>query len=333
MNINTAAKIFVTGGTGFLGAYIIKELLQKGYTVRAIRRTNKLPFFIPATVFNKVEWVEGDVLDTAALENAMDGIDAVIHSAAMVSFVTADHQLMLKTNIEGTANVVNAALLKNIKRLVHISSVAALGRTSNGETVTEKKQWEDSRINTQYAVSKYNAEMEVWRGIGEGLNAIIVNPSTILGYGDWNNSSCAIFKNIYKEFPWYSNGINGFVAVEDVARATVLLMESDISNERFILNGDSWSFRQIFNSIADSFGKKRPQREATPLLAAIAWRAEKIKAFFNDKPSLLTKESARIAQTITYFDNSKVCSALPGFIFTPLDTCIRNACNHYLQYL
>jgi nucleoside-diphosphate-sugar epimerase len=307
--------------------------VQKGYSVRAIRRSNKLPFFIPAAVFNNIEWIEGDILDTTLLENAMEGMDVVIHSAAKVSFVSAEHSSMLKTNIEGTANVVNAALLKNVKKLVHISSVAALGRTISGETVTENKKWEDSNINTQYAISKYNSEMEVWRGIGEGLNAVILNPSTILGYGDWNNSSCALFKSAFNEFPWYTNGINGFAGVEDTAKATVLLMESSISNERFIINGDNWSFRQLFNSMADAFGKNRPHREATPAMAAIAWRAEKVKSFFSGKPSLLTKESATIAQTTTYFDNSKICKALPGFAFTPLDICVKNACNHYLQYL
>ena len=307
--------------------------MQKGYGIRAIRRSNKLPSFIPAVFFNNVEWIEGDVLDPAILEDAMEGAAAVIHSAAKVSFSPGEHREMFKINIEGTANVVNAALLHNIQKLVYISSVAALGRTTNGETVTEKKQWEDNDINTQYAVSKYNAEMEVWRGIGEGLDAVMVNPGTILGYGDWNNSSCVIFKNAYHEFPWYSNGINGFVAVEDVAKAAVLLLESNISNERFIVNGDNWSFRQVFNSIADGFGKKRPHREATPVLAAMAWRIEKVKTFFSGKPSLLTKESARIAQTTTYFDNSKICNALPGFSFMPLDAAIKNACNHYLQYL
>jgi dihydroflavonol-4-reductase len=267
------------------------------------------------------------------LEDAMEGMDAVIHCAAKVSFVSADHTEMFKTNIEGTANVINAALNKNIQRLVHISSVASLGRTINGETVTEKKQWEENSTNTKYAISKYYAEMETWRGIGEGLNAVIVNPSTILGYGNWNNSSCAIFKNIYNEFPWYSNGVNGFVDAEDVARATVLLMESNISGERFILNGENWSFKNVFNTMADAFGKKRPHKEATPWLAGLAWRTEKVKTFFSGESSLLTKESARIAQSVTYFDNSKVCSAFPGFTFTPLDVCIENACNHYLQYV
>ncbi len=286
---------------------------------------------MPASIFSTVEWIEADVLDTTALEYGMDGMDAVIHSAAKVSFTSGEQREMFKTNIEGTANVVNAALLKNVQRLVHISSVAALGRTTNGETVTEKKQWEDSKVNTNYAISKYNAEIEVWRGIGEGLNAVIVNPSTILGYGDWNNSSAAIFKNAYNEFPWYSNGINGFVAVEDVAVAAIALMETDISNERFIVSADNWSFRQVFNSMASGFGKKPPHREATAALSAIAWRIEKVKNLFSGKSSLLTKESARIAQTTTYFDNSKICRALPGFAFMPLEMAIKNACNHYLQ--
>ena len=332
-DINTAKKIFVTGGTGFLGAYIIRQLVAQGYQVRALRRGNQIPFFIPANVFSTVEWVAGDILDTAVLEDAMEGIDAVIHSAAKVSFVSTDHRQMLKINIEGTANIVNAALVKRVPRLVHVSSVAAFGRTMNGETVTENKQWEDSKINTTYAISKYNAEMEVWRGIGEGLNAVIVNPSTILGYGNWNNSSCAIFKTAYDEFPWYSNGVNGFVDVEDVARAVVLLMETDITNQRFILNGDNWSFRQVFTAMANAFGKKPPFREATPALASLAWRLEKVKSFFSGQPSLLTKESARVARTSTYFDNKKIGTAIPGFRFTPLDECVKNACNLYLQHL
>ncbi|MFT3932435.1 MAG: NAD-dependent epimerase/dehydratase family protein [Chitinophagaceae bacterium] len=332
-HINEVATIFVTGGTGFLGAYIIKELVEKGYHVKALCRNNKRPVFIPAVIFEKVEWIEGDILDVLLLQDTMHNADAVIHSAAKVSFASGERDAMYKINIEGTANVVNAALANNVKKLLHISSVAALGRTLNGETVNEKKQWEESKSNTNYAISKYYGEMEVWRGIGEGLNAVVINPSTILGYGDWNSSSCAIFKNAWKEFPWYTNGVNGFVAVEDVAKATVALMESQINNERFIVSGDNWTFKQLFTTIASAFGKKPPHREATPGMGAIAWRLEKVKSLFSGQSPLLTKESARIAQTATYFDNSKLSNALPGFTFTPLETAIKNACNHYMQYL
>ncbi len=325
--------VLVTGGTGFLGAYIIKQLVENGHTVRAIRRSPKLPFFVPASVFEKVEWVTGDVLDIPVLEEAMQGVDAVIHSAAKISLISDEKREMFQTNIEGTANMVNIALSQNIRRFVHISSVAALGRTANGDTIDENKKWEESKLNTNYAISKYRAEMEVWRAIGEGLGAVIVNPSTIIGYGDWDTSSCAIFKSVYEEFPWYTNGINGFADVEDVAKAVVLLMESNITGERFVLSGDNWSFGQLFDVIADCFGRKRPSREATPFLSEIAWRMEKIKSFFTGKASLLTKESARIAQTSTYFNSNKIQKFLPGFAFTSLQQSIEKACAAYAKHV
>ena len=326
-----STKVLISGGTGFLGAYIIKELVQKNYTVRAIRRSNKLPFFIPQDIFNKVEWVDGDVLDIIALQEAIDGMDTVIHAAAKVSFVPKERNEMFKTNIEGTANVVNIALEKNIRRFIHVSSIAALGRTGNGATINEQQPWEEHKLNTNYAISKYSGEMEVWRGIGEGLNAAIVNPSTIIGYGDWNNSSCAIFKSVYEELPWYTNGINGFIDVEDAARAIVLLSESDIAGERFILSAEITSFKKLFDAIADGFKKRHPTREATPFLAAIAWRVEKIKTLFTHKQSVLTKESASIAMSKTYFDNSKIKKYLPGFDFRPLEHTIQHACESYLK--
>jgi dihydroflavonol-4-reductase len=324
-----STKVLITGGTGFLGAYVIKELLEKGYAVRAIHRNNKLPFFIAPQLLKQVEWVTGDVLDVVSLQDAMEGIDTVIHAAAKVSFLPDERGELYKVNIEGTANVINTALEKNIRRFVHISSVAAIGRTAVGETVTEEKKWEASKLNTHYGISKRQAEMEVWRGMGEGLNVIVVNPTTILGYGDWNTSSCAIFKNVYHEFPWYTTGVNGFVSVEDVARATVLLMESEYSAERFIVNGDSWSFQQLLNTIADGFGKKRPHKEASRFIGAIAWRMEKLKSVFSGKKPLLTRQSARVAHSKTYFDNRKLLEFLPGFSFTPLAQTIEKACKQY----
>ena len=206
-----------------MGSYIIKELIEKNYSVRAIRRsTSKLPFYISPAIFEKVEWVEADILDTVSLD------------------------------------VVNTALEKNISRFVHVSSVAALGRSKISSHINEEKKWQENKINTHYAVSKYRAELEVWRAMGEGLNAVIINPSTVLGYGDWDTSSCRIFKTIYDGFSWYSTGINGFVDIEDVARIAVLLMECNLFRQRCIVNADNWTFRQLFNTIADGFDKKHP---------------------------------------------------------------------------
>ena len=328
--LGDGGTVFITGGTGFLGSYIIKALVENGYAVRAIRRSHKLPFYISKHIFDKVEWVDGEILDIVSLEEAMEGVDTVIHSAGVVSFVKKDRKRMYQVNVEGTANVVNIALEKKVRRIIHISSVAAVGRKENGAHVNEEKKWEESKVNTHYAKSKYKAELEVWRGISEGLQGVILNPATILGYGDWNSSSCAIFKNVYEEFPWYAPGINGFVDVEDIAKATLLLMESEISGERFIINGDTWSFKKLQDIMADSFGKKHPSKKTTAFLMAIAWRLEKLKSLFTGKRPLLTKESARVAQSQTYFENDKILKAFPQFSFTPLEESIKKACAKYM---
>jgi 3-hydroxyacyl-CoA dehydrogenase/nucleoside-diphosphate-sugar epimerase len=326
--------VLVTGGTGFLGAYIIKELIEKGHKVRAIHRNGPMPFFLPADIREKTEWIPCDIRDIIGLEDAMNGVDAVIHAAAKVSFAgKKDRQELFSINIDGTGHLVNVALTQNVRRFLHVSSVAALGRTRGGLEVTEEKVWEDSKYNTTYAISKFHGEMEVWRGIGEGLQAVIVNPSTLLGFGDWKTSSCQLFRNAFREFPWYTEGINGFVDVADAARAIVRLLENDISGQRYILNGDNWSFRHLFETMASAFGKKPPYREATAFLAAMAWRVEKVKSLFTGKTSLLTRESARIAATSTRFDNRKILRQLPDFGFTPLEETIRAACAAYLRQI
>ena len=322
-------KVLVTGGTGFIGAYIIKELVEKGYTVRAIRRANKVPFFLSPDILQKVGWISCDIGDVICLDEALKDVDAVIHAAALVSFDKKERKQMYNTNVDGTANIVNLSLENGIKKLVHISSISALGRTFAGEKVNEEKKWMDSKLNSHYGISKNKAEMEVWRGMGEGLNAVIINPSTVLGFGNWHDSSCAIFRNSYKGFPWYTTGVNGFVAVEDVATIAVRLMESDISEERFIINHDNWEFKKLFDAIADGFGQKHPRWEATSFLSSIAWRIEKIKSSLRNTKPLLTKETARIALSKTYWQNDKILKTLPGFSFMSLESCITKACKNY----
>ena len=324
--------VLVTGGTGFLGSYIIKHLVEKGYSVRAIRREKAvLPSYIPKEILEKVDWIQGDILDVLSLEEAMEGVDQVIHAAAIVSFLKADRKKMYQVNVEGTANVVNIALEKNVKRLVYISSVAALGRTAHGGSVNEDSKWEDNKVNTHYARSKYKAELEVWRGSGEGLNTIILNPGTILGYGDWNSSSCAIFRNVYNEFKWYTPGINGFVDVDDVARATLLLMESNINDQRYIINGDNWHFKKLQETMADNFQKKKPSKQTTLTLIAMAWRMEKLKSFFNGHRPLLTRESARVAHSKTYFENAKLLALLRVFHSLPCRKALKKLVKNTLR--
>ena len=282
-------------------------------------------------MLNKVEWVEGDILDIMSLENAMQGVDSIIHSAAVVSFSKTDRPRMYKVNVEGTANIVNIALQTGVKRLTYISSVAALGRKKESGTVNETAKWEEGRNNTHYAISKFNAELEAWRGFAEGLEGVILNPATLLGYGNWDEGSCAIFKNVYKEGRWYTNGVNGFADVEDTARATVLLAQSAINEERFIVCNDNWPFRKLLNTIADGFGKKHPSKEATSFLSSIAWRVERLKSLLGGGKPLITKESAKVANSATRFDGSKLAKALPGFQYRLLEETISNACREYIK--
>ena len=324
-------KVLVTGATGFLGAYILQELLQKGYAVRALRRSQQSPFFLPPAAAAAVEWVEGDILDIVSLEEAMVGTRLVVHAAAMVSFDPGQRKDMYRTNIDGTINVVDCALQQEVEKLVYISSVAALGRPDSGQIVEETDPWDAVKPDTHYAASKYQAEMQVWRAMAEGLRAVILNPSTILGYGDWNKGSCAIFKSVYQSFPWYTKGITGFVDVRDVARAVGLILQSNLVDQRFIISAENRSFRELFNGIADGFSKKRPRREATALLAALAWRWEAVKSRFSGNQSILTRETARLAQAETIYRSNRIFDLLPGFRFTALDDTVRLACAAYLQ--
>ena len=313
--------ILVTGGSGLVGSELISQLLADGNHVKAIYNNTPLCTSDPNLIS-----VQCDILDTSALEEAMEGITQLYHCAAVVSFSSKNKDRLLKINIEGTANVVNAAIDAGVEKMVHVSSVSALGRIRQNETVTEEMSWTEESSNSLYGKSKYLGEMEVWRGTGEGLDAVIVNPSLILGSGDWSKGSSEIFRSVYKEFPWYSDGVTGVVDVKDVAKAMILLMNSEIKNEKFILNGENLSYKEIFTGIASCFGKKPPHKKVSPLIAAMVWRWESIKSIFTGKDPLVTKETARTALAKVYFDNGKFLRAMPGFRFTPVNETISNTC-------
>jgi dihydroflavonol-4-reductase len=323
--------IFVTGGTGFLGSYILQELVLQGKPVRALRRKLSFPFYLHPGLLDKISWVDGDILDVNGLVENLRGCDQIIHAAGFVSFNSSDKKKLFKINIEGTANIVNAAIETGITDFLHISSVSALGRNENADPIDEEKKWPGNDGQSNYGISKYFGEMEVWRGMGEGLSPLIVNPSTLLGYGDWNESSCGLFKTAYREFPWYMGGTNGFADVEDSARVIIALMNSGIRNERFIISAENRSYREIFNWMAAGFGKKQPSRKAGPFLAGMAWRKEKMKSAFTKNRPLITKESVAIATRQSKYDNNKLLKALPSFRFRSLEDSVFEACLKYLK--
>jgi dihydroflavonol-4-reductase len=314
--------ILVTGGTGLVGSHLIKQLVKQGQPVKALYRSS-IPKIEGA---ERVEWVQGDILDVIALNEAMQGVDEVYHCAAIVSFNPKAKKELFKINIEGTANVVNTCIENGVKKLCFVSSVAALGRIRHGQEINETMNWTEETSNSNYGKSKYLAEMEVWRGIGEGLQAVIVNPVIILGAGDWNKGSSKIFKSTYEEFPWYTEGVTGFVDVEDVARAMIALMDKNISKERFIISAGDYSYREVFTKISNCFGKKAPHKKVTPFIASVVWRLEAVKAKFSGKEPLVTRETAHTAQATVYFNNTKLKKFIPDFEYTPFDETIERVC-------
>jgi dihydroflavonol-4-reductase len=314
--------VLVTGGTGLVGKELIAQLLSAGKQLTAIYNKTPLPDYNTSSL----KQFQCDILDTVGLEEVMQDIDEVYHCAAIVTFSHKRKEELFKVNIDGTANVVNAALDAGVKKMVHVSSVAALGRIVENETVNETMSWTEETNNSNYSKSKYLGEMEVWRGIGEGLQAVIVNPTVILGNGDWQNGSTKIFKSVYEEFPWYSDGINGFVDVRDVVKAMIQLMDSDISGERFILSAVDKSYHELFDIIAKEFDKKPPHKKVTPFLAGLVWRIQSIKYLFNNKEPLVTKETANTALAKVHFDNSKLKKFLPDFNYRTIGETIRDTC-------
>jgi dihydroflavonol-4-reductase len=309
-------KTLVTGAAGLLGVYLIRELLKTNEPVIAIYRS-KIPPQLSLEEQAQVTWIQGDILDVLLLAEVMEDCDKVYHCAGLVSFSPKRVKDLFKINVDGTANVVNACLAAGVNKLIHVSSVASLGRKRNGQTVTENVKWDDNANPSVYGKTKYLGELEVWRGIAEGLNAVIVNPVIILGKGDWHSGSGATFKNAYNEFPWYTEGSSGFVDGEDV--------------ERFILSAENWTYRGLFTAMAKGFGKKPPSRKVTPWLAALVWRLEAIKGWITGQDPLLTKETAETAQQTVKFDNTKILKALPGFSFKPLQQTIEESCSYYLS--
>ena len=320
--------ILVTGGSGLLGSELIKQLLLTNTPVRAIYNKTPLPDFDS----NLVQQFQCNILDVIGLEEAMKDVDRVYHCAGIVSFDPSRKRELFKVNIEGTANVVNAALDTGVKKMVHVSSVAAMGRIRENEPVNEAMNWTEETSNSRYGQSKYLAELEVWRGIGEGLNAVMVNPTVILGGGDWNAGSSQIFKNAYDEFPWYTDGVTGFVDTRDLAKAMIALMESDISSERFIISAENRTYQDVLNLIADAFGKRQPYKKVSPFMAKVVWRLEAIKSRFTGKKPLITKETTGTAMAKVYFENSKLLKHLPAFSYRSIEETIADTCKR-LQHL
>ncbi len=313
--------ILITGASGFLGQHLVKHIAADGKPARALYYAHAPA----ADIANQpgIEWMKADLLDVYDVEAAMQGVTEIYHCAAIVSFDPGRRNEMLHFNPESTANIVNQALIQDVRKMVYISSIAALGRTGeNTKTISEDAEWGESRYNSAYGISKYIAEMEVWRGIGEGLNAVIVNPGIILGASNGRDLSSRLMHMAYREFPFYSNGVTSWVYAGDVVKIITRLMESDISGERFIVSEGNTSYKDIFTMMAAALNKKAPRYYAGSFLTELAWRASTLAGWLTGKQSLITRETVNNANSICLYENNKLLNALQGFSYTPVKDAV-----------
>ena len=330
--------ILVTGGTGLVGAHLLYQLSLDDIPIVAIHRKSSNLDSVKRifsyytnnyeVLFDKISWKVADINDITALQEAFTNITHVYHCAALISFNRKDDEQLRKVNIEGTANVVNIAIIHAIKKFCFVSSVGAIGKYASQEFVIEENDWNTEDNNNGYAISKFGAENEVWRGSQEGLDVVIVNPGVILGAGLWRSGSGKIFSSVYNGFKFYTEGVTGYVDVQDVVKIMIRLIKSNIKNERYILVAENRSFKDVVFAIADAFNVKRPAIKVTAFLRELAWRLAAIQSFLGQNSALVTKESIRSSHRKTRYSNKKIEKAL-SYEFTPLEKTIKDVCSAY----
>jgi dihydroflavonol-4-reductase len=314
-------KILITGITGLVGSFVAKKMLTEGHEIFGLIR-EKSDLSLIEAIKDDITLIEGDILDVPDLYNAINGKDWVIHCAGLVSYAPKDKKLLLKINVEGTANVVNACLEQNIIKLAYISSIAAIGKdspkSSESSIITENNEWSDNISPSNYAKSKYLAELEVWRGVAEGLNAVILNPSVIIGEADWHKSSTRLFKYSFDQNLFYTDGLLSYIDAQDLANVVAKLLNSDIMNERFIVSAGSISYKSFFDKTAKLFSKKAPNIKLGKIASNILWRIEAVRSKYTGNEPLITKETATSAKKMYEYSSLKLVIATQ-IKFTPID--------------
>lgn len=332
--------VLVTGGTGLVGAHLLYQLVSNNEEVRAIYRNKHRLELVKsvfstytdkvASHFDAIEWVQADILDIPALIEAFKDVTHVYHCAALVSFEPNKYTLLRKTNIEGTANIVNLCLSHQVKKLCHVSSIATLGKPLNKETITEASNWNTEADNNLYAITKYGAEMEVWRGTQEGLDAVIINPGVVLGAGIWGFGSGSIFKKAHKGLEYYTSGSIALISVSDVVTVMIKLMKSDIKNQRFLLVAENWPYKQFLQTTARSVKAAPPKKRASVFLLSLAWKLDWLKHLLTGKKRALTKHLSKSLMTETKHSSEKIKVAL-SYDFKNIEDTLYEVGQSYLK--
>ena len=322
--------VVVTGASGLLGIHLVKVLSAGNRPVKALYHT-AIPEVLPGTIEHNVTWISVDILNYADLEDVLAGAEHVYHVAGLVSYDPRDYERLFQVNEEGTAFVVNACLAQGVKKLGFVSSVATLGHPMlEGNLIDENSPIDEEVSISVYARSKLKAEREVWRGYAEGLDVVMVNPSIIIGEGDGEKSSSALFRKVYEEFPWYTEGATGWVDANDVARALVDLMQSMVVGERFVVSAENKSFREVFTMMARAMNKKPPYRKASVWMVGWVWRMDLLKSRLLGTRPILTRETAQAACEQKAYSSEKLLKALPDFRFSTLEESIARSSVYFL---
>ncbi|HEX8577013.1 MAG TPA: NAD-dependent epimerase/dehydratase family protein [Flavobacterium sp.] len=329
--------VLVTGATGFVGSHLLMALLEKEVPIRALYRNEKkiqkvtsvFSAYNKAHLFDKIEWIQADITDIPALEIAFKNVAYVYHVAAHVSFEPREEQQLRKVNIEGTANIVNLSLANSIKKLCFVSSIAALGDLRSDEKIiTETTEWNPEKYHSDYAISKYGAEMEIWRGQQEGLNAVIVNPGVILGPYFWEEGSGKIIAEVANKLPFYTKGTTGFVGINDLVKVMIALMESNSKSEKFIVISENVVFQDLIATIAKELKVPSPKTHAKKWMTEIVWRLDWLYAHLLFKNRKLSKAMAQSLHSQDLYSNEKIRKTL-NFTFEPITTVIQSICKCY----
>lgn len=317
--------ILVTGANGLVGSFLCKELVDKGYKVKALVRKNSDTSLLNE-ISGKLEIHIGELNDVGSLMDAMDGVKCIVHTAAIISFWPKRKNEMFQTNVEGTRNILNVALEYNIDKFIHISSVAAIGRKSSDTFITETNTWDDSALNTHYAVTKHQAELEVYRATEEGLNTILLNPSIILGPALKGTSSARLFEYVEKKNKFYTEGYINYVDVRDVVTSIIFFIENQTkSGDRFIVNAGAIRYKDFFEAIAKVLNSTAPKISAKPWMRNLAWPSYAVKSFFTGKEPLITKETASISSHKFEYQSDKIKNT-SNIVFQPLEKTITWTC-------
>lgn len=330
----------ITGATGLIGAHVALQLLQQNKPVVAIKRegsdvskTKQLfSYYVPNAeeLFGRIKWIDADITDIYSLLDALDGIETVYHCAGFVSFNKKDRVQLHAVNATGTANVVNACLEKKIQTLCHVSSIATLQNPDITKNIDESVYWKSSPEASDYAISKYNGEREVWRAMEEGLNGFIVNPGLVIGPGFWNQSSGKLISTCYKGTAFYTNGSSAAISAWDTAACMLALAEKKEFNKRFILTSANYTFKELFSLFHKAFGKKEPYIEAGKMLLTLGRWFDSLRSAITGKEQIITKATLHAGLTQNTFNNSLIKKTL-HFEFAPLQETVRFVCGAYLK--